>query len=268
MSIITNMFIIMAFDSDHEFADECYEIKYDKHLLELKAQRGLFHNLITECLSKHEDQRSAYNAMFSFLGELSWLYKMKINLLRLSASIHAPKKTGFCINKTSYSRENRTILINFQISENDTQKLALGIYREGISANSAFYSYFCYCKIIMILNPHRKDFANWVNGNLVCLKTRDAKYIADDLNRNKNVPDTGLYLYDKGRCALAHADVTVKNPDKPILKPFDYEDMIRVLKELALVKELAEIFIHKDLKVPTWRETVDEWHKRSREMQK
>lgn len=264
MRLITNMFIIMAFDSNHEFADEHYEIEYDNHKLELKAQHSLVHNLVTECLTRRKDQKDAYTAMFSFLGELSWLYKMKINLLGLSANIHAPNKTGYWIDKTLYKRENKTILIDFQITKSDIQKLALGIYREGISANSVFYSYFCYCRTIMILNTHRKDFANWVNNNLVHLKQGDGKYIADDLSKNQNIDDIGLYLYEKGRCALAHADVNVNNPDKPILKPFDYEDMVRVMKELALVKELAEIFIHKDLKVLTWKEAVEEWKKRSR----
>lgn len=259
MRLITNTYIVMAFDSDSEFADESYEIEYDKHKLKLKTKQGIVHNLITQCLSRRNDLRNRYTTILSFLGELSWLYKMKINLLQLKSSIQAPTEIGAWVNKTRYNREKRTTLMDIQVAKNDYQKLALGLYREAISANSFFYGYFCYCKIIMMLNARQSDFANWVNTNINNLVGNDSKFILNDLRENKKVNDIGKYLYHEGRCALAHADVNKKDPDKPILKPFDYEDMKRVMKEHYLVKELAEIFINEDLKVLSWKEALAIW---------
>lgn len=264
MSLITNVFIVMAFDSNHEFADEQYEIEYDKHKLKLKAKQGIVHNLITQCLSRRNDQRKAYTAILSFLGELSWLYKMKINLLGLSASIQAPTEVGSWIDQTSYKRTGKTVLMNLQVTENDIQKLALGIYREALSSNSFFYSYFCYCKIIEILNPGRKKFSTWIIQNLSTIEESDSKFVLNDLSENKKVGNIGEYIYKQGRCAIAHADVSKQSNDEPILKPFDYEDTARVMKEMCLVKELAEIFIYKDLRVPTRKEAIEMWKKQSR----
>ncbi len=73
MRIIAKVYILIAFDSDQDFENEEYVIPYDNYELKLRAKPGIVQNISTHCLSNRNAQREAYTAIFSFMGELSWL---------------------------------------------------------------------------------------------------------------------------------------------------------------------------------------------------
>jgi hypothetical protein len=58
--------------------------------------------------------------------------------------------------------------------------------------------------------------------------------------RADGINDVGEYLYGQGRCAVAHANNTTVDPD-------DYADRRRLSADLPLVKEVAALFIEKEL---------------------
>ncbi len=56
-------------------------------------------------------------------------------------------------------------------------------------------------------------------------------------------PDVAKYLYVSGRCAVAHAyQSNVVNPDDPA-------DLIRLRKDLPVIRELARIAIEREFGV-------------------
>jgi hypothetical protein len=55
--------------------------------------------------------------------------------------------------------------------------------------------------------------------------------------------DISKYLYESGRCAIAHAYAD------PIIDPDDVSDLRRLSEDLYIVKEIAEHLIDSELKV-------------------
>ena len=56
-------------------------------------------------------------------------------------------------------------------------------------------------------------------------------------------PDIPKYLYESGRCAIAHAYAD------PIVDPDDVSDLRRLSEDLQIVKEIAEHLIEVELRV-------------------
>ncbi len=144
----------------------------------------------------------------------------------------------------------------------DIQKLASGLYREGITASSVFYSFLSYFKIITIRYPDGPQVARWINDNLENVHVRP-----DIINhlQNEKVGDIGKYLYSSGRCALAHADWRRKMKGEQVVNPNNYADNMRIAKELPLIKELADIFMGNELNIPTYLEAMKRWKMEIRE---
>lgn len=69
---------------------------------------------------------------------------------------------------------------------------------------------------------------------------------------SKTEPDVGAYLYESGRCAVAHAY------SEPIADPEHVADRARLSKDLPLIQALAELAIESELGVKSqdtvWRE--------------
>jgi hypothetical protein len=125
---------------------------------------------------------------------------------------------------------------------NDKQSLALALYREAQSINNVTYKYLGYFKVLNIENEKGKDHKDWINQNLSNIKGASGASILKKLQSQYS--DIGKYLYESGRCAVAHAfnQSNLINPDK-------YDDMKRLSGEIDLIQELAELFIELELGV-------------------
>src|ERR1041384_2113573 len=78
-------------------------------------------------------------------------------------------------------------------------RLALGLYREGMSSESAPYRFLSFFKVINILHAKGPHQIAWINGNLQHI--RDARANERIRELTGQVPHVGHYLYTSRRCA-------------------------------------------------------------------
>lgn len=121
--------------------------------------------------------------------------------------------------------------------------LALALFREGMSINSDPFAFLSYFKILNIAFLNGQAQMNWINNNLSGIWYSPAVDRIRELQ--SSVADLGDYLYVQGRCAVAHANGT------PIVNPDNYADKRRLSHDLPLMKEVAAMFIERELDVPT-----------------
>ncbi|MCG3130865.1 MAG: hypothetical protein FLDDKLPJ_01639 [Phycisphaerae bacterium] len=126
-------------------------------------------------------------------------------------------------------------------------KLALALYREGLSVNLTPYQFLGFFKIINIICDKGKDQKQWIRNNLQYVTDKDALARIAAIQRNE--PDVADYLYISGRCAVAHAfdQANVVNPDDPA-------DLIRLSEDLPVIRELARVAIERKFGIKSERD--------------
>jgi len=235
------MWAIISFDTNMDFCKGTYIIGFDGFNLELiKGSNTTVHSIYIETKSNIS---KAFEACLKFLSEMSWLYNTSVSdifmfsastKLRIGNEVKPFSRTGNVINLVDYE----------QLSLDSTQRLALGLYKEGISSNSNFYKFLSFFKILNLNNHKGKEQIKWINN-----KTGELKLAKKALNEliTSGVKDIGDYLYSSGRCAIAHASI---KSGEPIANPDNYEDLTRINNTIGIIEELASIYINKDLKIP------------------
>jgi len=113
------------------------------------------------------------------------------------------------------------------------RNLALALYKEGKNAESVFYRYLSYWKILEVAIPDKGKRWDWINKN-VGRATFDKQRVTEIGAVNPNIAE---YLDYSGRCAIAHVF------RQPIVDPDDREDNIRISKDVRLVEDLARLAI-------------------------
>ena len=79
---------------------------------------------------------------------------------------------------------------------------ALAFYREGLSMRHMPYAFLSFYKIINILYKSGAKQTTWINDNVdEAAKPRSR----EQLNKIRTNDNVGQYLYELGRCAVAHA---------------------------------------------------------------
>ncbi len=126
-------------------------------------------------------------------------------------------------------------------------KLALALFREGLSVNLTPYQFLGFFKVINIIRDKGTDQKQWIRDNLQ--HTTDKRALARIKAIKSVESDVADYLYGSGRCAVAHAfdQNSVVNPDDPV-------DLIRLSEDLPVIRELARIAIERELKVQSERD--------------
>ena len=239
------MWVTICFDTGGDFAKPSYFVEYEGFLIEIKRGASTEgHNLYIETTKNKDNYGKTIEIGFRFLSELAWLFNDRVEVLTYggSSNCRIPVQTW----NRKFNRILNTIHLEDyeQVAFNNEQKLALGIYREGISSNSKFYEFLSYFKIINMKNHTSSAQENWINNNIH--KLHSSKKLLDELKK-EGITNFGEHLYASGRCAIAHA--SLKSGD-PIADADSYEDNNRISRELPLIKDLAEIFIQEELKVP------------------
>ena len=94
-------------------------------------------------------------------------------------------------------------------------KLALALFREGLSVNLIPYKFLGFFKVINVIRNKGPDQIQWIRDNLSHITDKDA--IARIAAIRSSEPDVATYLYVSGRSAVAHAfdQNNVVNPDDP-----------------------------------------------------
>lgn len=126
-------------------------------------------------------------------------------------------------------------------------KLALALYREGLSVNLVPYQFLGFFKVINILRNSGADQKKWIANNLQ--HVTDRKAVARVAAIGGSESDVADYLYKSGRCAVAHAfdQTNVVNPDDPA-------DLIRLSEDLPVIRELARVAIEREFGVKSERD--------------
>ncbi|MCH7603546.1 MAG: hypothetical protein IIB54_12335, partial [Planctomycetes bacterium] len=130
-------------------------------------------------------------------------------------------------------------------------KLALALYREGLSVNLTPYKFLGFFKIINIIRNKGPDQIQWITDNLHYVT--DKRALARIAVIQAKESDLAEYLYVSGRCAVAHAfdQSHVVNPDDP-------DDLIRLSEDLPVIRELARVAIEREFKIKSVREFHNE----------
>jgi len=180
----------------------------------------------------------ACQVAYEFLSVLSWVNQTGI-VERFSVfSTAAPMAIG--------KRECRLVggapPQEYLPSPDDPRaRLALALYREGLSANMVTYRFLAFFKIINMLHRMGQDQQKWINDTLSKITDYEASTRVAQIS--KTVSDIGKYLYVSGRCSVAHAFSTpVANPDSP-------QDIQRLRADLPVMQALAEYAIENEFGV-------------------
>ena len=130
-------------------------------------------------------------------------------------------------------------------------KFALALYREGMSVNLTPYKVLGFFKVINIIRDKGKDQKDWIRDNLQYVSGNKALKRLAFLQGSET--DVAKYLYESGRCAVAHAfqQGKVVNPDDPA-------DLIRLHEDLPVIQELARIAIERELGVKSKQDYREE----------
>ena len=125
---------------------------------------------------------------------------------------------------------------------------ALAVFREALSLDNPSSRFLGLYKVLNIRFSSGVIQKDWINQNLSSLK--DSRSL-DRLQQLAHETDIGAYLYHQGRCAVAHSFTS------DVVDPDTSEDVRRLEDDLPLMRELAELLISKEFKIPTNSEF---WH--------
>jgi hypothetical protein len=133
-------------------------------------------------------------------------------------------------------------------------RLALSLYREALFVNSLPYRFLGFFKIVNVCYANGPSQKGWINGVVDKLDDAGVKKRVQALRQEGH--DVGQYLYESGRCAVAHAWT------EPIADPDSPADRRRLQQDLPVIRALAEWLIEDELGVKSratiWREHLYE----------
>lgn len=126
-------------------------------------------------------------------------------------------------------------------------KLAIALYREGLSVNLVPYQFLGFFKVINVIRDKGSAQKQWIKDNLQHVTDRTA--IARISALQSSIPNVETYLYESGRCAVAHAfdQSNLVNPDDPA-------DLTRLQKDLPVIRELARVAIEREFGIKSKRD--------------
>lgn len=117
------------------------------------------------------------------------------------------------------------------------RRLALALYRDGVSSRSPYYQFLSLYKVLQIRLPGA-TVAGWINDHVddnVPSVTRVKEL------RAQGVTNVAAYLYETWRNAIAHVE------REPRVNPDDLETRTRMFRDLPIVHDLARAMITSDL---------------------
>ncbi|MEG6551293.1 methylamine utilization protein MauJ [Desulfocurvibacter africanus] len=231
----------IGFDCDGSFESNTNIVKYEGYNLEvINGDKDTQHNIHIN--TSKQNYVDAHEKGRKFLSELSWLYGIQILYIFHYGGSSKVKAGKF---KDVFNRKYNIITLEDyeQVTTNDKQRLALGFYREALASNSDMYSFLSFFKVFNINLKHGRAQVAWINDNISLLKKSKEKL---EVLISEGVLNIGKHLYESGRCAIAHAHIS---SGAPVIDIDRIGDVNRINKELPIVRELAEIYITRELKI-------------------
>ena len=182
--------------------------------------------------------------LFRFLSRLSWSMNAGIKELFIVGS-NRLKRPGL-LGKGRYGQSGWVQVkpwdyLYLPFPKSEKAERALAVYREAMSVNSVPYAFLGFFKVLNILYSPGKQQMAWINLNLEEIKYEPERKRLIELQNT--VPDIGSYLYQQGRCAVAHAF------SDDIINPDNYSDKRRLESDLFLMKAISALCIEKEFHV-------------------
>jgi len=180
-----------------------------------------------------------------FLSHLAWSHDAALVDLFIAGS-NNPAHPGLCgVSRQSamnWAAVDPWLTLYLPASPDSRGDLALALFREGmgLALDSSPFSLLSFAKVLNIVLAGGPAQVAWINSSVNAIphwsrgKDRLDELLANGIN------DVGEYLYGQGRCAVAHANSTTVNPDA-------YADRRRLSADLPLMKEVAGLFIEREL---------------------
>jgi hypothetical protein len=199
-------------------------------------------------VSVFDENRISFEAggriLFRFLSRLSWSKDAGIEELFIVGS-NIPNRPGLLgrgfYGRSGWAQVDPWDYIYLPIPQSEKAERALAVYREAMNVNSIPYSFLGFFKVLNILFSNGNSQKNWISDNLGSIKYSCEKSRLIELQ--KTIPDVGVYLYEQGRCAVAHAF------SNDIVNPDSYLDKKRLESDLCLMKAIAALCIEKEFGV-------------------
>lgn len=189
--------------------------------------------------------------IYRFSSVLGWFLDGYVDVVETMQSSHpivfgAQMRQAF--SEVGQFGDKRFSCNHMPIIDSENVRIALAFWREGerltrVHDSYAFLSYF---KVIESQYNDGGIRADWLNRNIDLVTGRAAERV---VKLRQEGADVGRHLWDSGRNAVAHASFGrgIVDPDIP-------GDRRRIAADLVLMRELARLYISRELQVPTARE--------------
>lgn len=137
--------------------------------------------------------------------------------------------------------------LSIKLYEDEKALRALALFREARSVNSIPFRLLSYFKILNIVWRDKKikgknEIVEGIRDTLPRILDTEAKDRIARL-RQKGELDIPVYLYESGRCAVAHAY------KDPVADPDNIEDLHRLSEDTWIIKAIAEYLMENTLMI-------------------
>ena len=237
---------IIGFDFAGWFAEPEYEILYDGFKVRIvreilfrdKPRKQPISNqlIIPPCAS---DPVEAHQAGLRFLCEIAWSYGTPI-FMTLHGGGSCPIKFITYFSGHRAGRTRISLKGYEQIQTTQKQKLALGFYKDGISLNNILYQFLSFFKILNIDMGNGTEIKQWLKWYI------ENKYPFPGIHEELSAEDLSQYLWESGRCAIAHAYTN------PVVDAASMKDLLRIEGDIDYIKESARYYMKSILNIPEY----------------
>jgi hypothetical protein len=187
--------------------------------------------------------KEALHLIRRFLSSLSWVER---GHLRETITFGTGGRPGGVGKGPGARLISTRFRVDYLPETTDTKaRLCLALYREAMNLNSEPFQFLGFFKIINALYKTGAEQKAWINQTLPLLNDHFATERLKVLQKQQR--DVGEYLYESGRCAVAHAF------NEPLVDPDDPDDTWRLTADLPVIKALAEHLIESQVGVKSAR---------------
>jgi len=119
-------------------------------------------------------------------------------------------------------------------------RLALALYREALIVKSIPFSFLSYFKILNIFWNRSNEIIEGIRQTLFEINGQALERVIELQKTESDIP---RYLYESGRCAIAHAY------SDPLVDPDDIVELRRLSQDIWVIRAIAEHLIETKLSV-------------------
>jgi hypothetical protein len=186
---------------------------------------------VTVVVEDRNDYEKEREFMQRFLSALSYELRQPIDVLTGCGSgvadpLAPPLPTA---NRRRRGNQSSEAPAAIEVTDDERLRLVLGLYREGLNSDSPFYRFLSFWNALDAAFDH----------DIPCIKAfleAEAPRRAGALDYASPPDDWPDYLYDSGRCAIAHA---IRDPGRPVLDPDLPDDRARLHRDSGLLERLV-----------------------------